>query len=149
MVFSHRPVAPSSPARAVRRTKPITRFLAVGIFCALTYSGLTAGAFGPASDLAETRANLDFILAELKRQSVPTILAGMRSAPNMGKAYAAEFEGIYPALARKYGAKLYPFFLNGVTGNRALVQSDGMHPNPRGVDVVVRGIQPTVSAALR
>ena len=53
MVYPHRPAAPSRPARAVRRTHPFTRILAVGIFCALTYTGLTAGAFGPASDLAE------------------------------------------------------------------------------------------------
>lgn len=54
MVFSHRPVASARPARAVRRTHPVTRVLALGVFCALTYGGLTSGAFGPASDLAET-----------------------------------------------------------------------------------------------
>jgi acyl-CoA thioesterase-1 len=79
---------------------------------------------------AETRANLDAILAELKRRGIPTILAGMRAAPNLGRAYAAAFEPIYPALARKYGARLYPFFLEGV-------------------EIVVRGILPTVRAALR
>ena len=98
---------------------------------------------------AQTRANLDFILAELKREGVPTILAGMRAAPNMGHDYAVQFEGIYPALARKYGARLYPFFLAGVTGNPKLVQADGMHPTGPGVDIIVRRILPTVTAALR
>ena len=97
---------------------------------------------------AETRANLDAILAELKRRHIPTILAGMRAAPNMGRAYATAFEPIFPALARRYGARLYPFFLEGVSGNRALVQADGMHPNARGVEIVVRGMLPVVRAAL-
>lgn len=52
MASSHRPAAPSRPARAVRR-HPFTRFLVVGIFCGLSYAGLTSGAIGPAGDLAE------------------------------------------------------------------------------------------------
>lgn len=100
-------------------------------------------------DPAQNRANLDAILAELKRQGVPTILAGMRAAPNLGRAYAANFEGTYPALARKHGARLYPFFLEGVAANRSLLLADGMHPNARGVDVIVRGILPVVRTALR
>ena len=96
----------------------------------------------------ETRANLDAILAELKRRGVPTILAGMRAAPNMGAAFAAGFEPIYPALARKYGARLYPFFLDGVAADRALIQADGMHPNPRGVDIIVARMLPVVRSAL-
>jgi acyl-CoA thioesterase-1 len=98
---------------------------------------------------AETRANLDAILAELKRQGVPTILAGMRAAPNLGRAYAMAFEGMYPALARKYGTKLYPFFLEGVAADRTLLLGDGMHPNAKGVDVITRGMMPIVRAALR
>ena len=98
---------------------------------------------------AETRANLDAIVAILTRRRIPVLIAGMRAAPNLGRAYAAAFEPIFPALARKYDARLYPFFLAGVAGNRALLQGDGMHPNPRGVAVIVRGILPTVRTALR
>ncbi|MDB5690220.1 MAG: family lipase [Sphingomonas bacterium] len=98
---------------------------------------------------AETRANLDAILAELKRRRIPTIVAGMRAAPNLGRAYAAAFEGIFPALAAKHGARLYPFFLEGVAGNRSLLLADGMHPTARGVDIITARILPTVRAALR
>ncbi len=98
---------------------------------------------------AETRANLDAILAELKRRGIPTLLAGMRAAPNLGRAYAAQFEPIYPALAGQYGARLYPFFLDGVAARRALLQPDGMHPNPQGVELVVRNMLPAVRSALR
>jgi acyl-CoA thioesterase-1 len=98
---------------------------------------------------AETRANLDAILAEFQRRHIPVLLAGMRAAPNMGRAYAAQFEPIFPALARQYRVRLYPFFLNGVAANRALLQADGMHPNPQGVEIVVGHILPDVKAMLR
>ena len=98
---------------------------------------------------ASARSNLDRILAELQRRRVPVLLAGMRAAPNLGPDYRREFEAIYPDLARKYRVPLYPFFAAGVAGNRALLQTDGLHPNPRGVAVVVRGILPAVRRALR
>ena len=98
---------------------------------------------------AQVRANLDRILAELTRRRIPVLLAGMRAAPNLGPGYVREFEGIYPDLARRYRVPLYPFFMQGVAGNRALIQRDGLHPNARGVEVVVRGILPAVRQALR
>lgn len=100
-------------------------------------------------DPAQTRANLDAILGELRRQGVPTILAGMRAAPNLGRPYAKAFESIYPDLARRHRARLYPFFLEGVVANRSLLLADGMHPNARGVDVITTRILPMVRTALR
>lgn len=76
MALSHRPAAPARPARAVRR-HPFTRFLVVGIFCALTYTGLTAGAFGPASDLAETLpAQVNLVQASLSYTGVDPVITG-------------------------------------------------------------------------
>jgi len=96
----------------------------------------------------QAEANLDAILAELKKRHIRVLLAGMRAAPNLGPAYRAQFDTMYPRLARKYGVRLYPFFLQGVAGRRDLLQADGMHPNPRGVQVVVRAILPSVRMAL-
>lgn len=98
---------------------------------------------------AQTRANLDAIVAELTRRRIPVLIAGMRAAPNLGRPYAAAFEPVFPAVARRYQARLYPFFLAGVAGNRTLLQADGMHPNPHGVAVIVRNILPAVRTALR
>jgi acyl-CoA thioesterase-1 len=96
----------------------------------------------------QAEANLDAILAELRRRRIPVLLVGMRAAPNLGPAYRARFDAIYPKLARKYGVRLYPFFLEGVAGRRELLQPDGMHPNPKGVAIIVRGILPSVQGAL-
>jgi acyl-CoA thioesterase-1 len=99
--------------------------------------------------VSQTRANLDAILTELRNRRIPVLLAGMRAAPNLGPEYVRAFDGIYPALAEKYGVARYPFFLDGVAGNRALLQADGMHPNARGVDIIVGRILPGVRKALR
>ena len=97
---------------------------------------------------SRTRENLDAILAELKKRGIPVMLTGMVAAPNMGADYAASFNGIYPDLAKKYGAPLYPFFLDGVITNQSLLLGDGIHPNPQGVKTVVAKVEPMVSAAL-
>lgn len=93
---------------------------------------------------AQASDNLDRILAELERRHIPVLLAGMKAAPNLGPDYRRAFDAIYPALARRHHARLYPFFLDGVAGNRALIQADGLHPNARGVAVIVGRMAPVV-----
>lgn len=95
-----------------------------------------------------TRTNLDAILKELERRRIKVVLAGMRAAPNLDPAYIASFERVYPDLARRHGATLYPFFLDGVAGQRALVQGDGMHPTFAGIKTIVTRITPTIERAL-
>src|SRR3546814_4848278 len=65
-------------------------------------------------DAAETRANLDAMLAELKRRDIPVLLTGMVAAPNLGADYAKAFDPIYSALATQSGASLYPVLLDPV-----------------------------------
>ena len=97
----------------------------------------------------QARANLEAIIVELRSRNIAVLLAGMRAAPNMGPDYARSFEAMYPALARSHHLTLYPFFLDGVAGRRTLIQADGIHPNGRGVDVIVGRMLPSVRAALR
>jgi acyl-CoA thioesterase-1 len=98
---------------------------------------------------AQAKANMDAILTELGKRGIPVILAGMLAAPNLGPAYAKEFNAIYPALAKKHGATLHPFFTAGVTANPKLLLADGMHPNRQGVAVMVKNIQPLVVKKLK
>lgn len=97
---------------------------------------------------AQTRADMDAIVAELKRRDIPVLVAGMLAAPNLGPRYAAEFNSIFPDVARKHGAALYPFFLANVAGVRALNLPDGVHPNFQGIKRMVTGILPEVMRAL-
>lgn len=98
---------------------------------------------------AQAKANLDAMLAELKRQKIPVIFTGMRASFNLDKTYRAQFDGMYPALAKKHGVRFYPFFMDGVAANRKLLLKDQLHPTAQGVAIIVRRIQPMVAAALR
>jgi acyl-CoA thioesterase-1 len=97
---------------------------------------------------AQTRADMDAIMAEFKRREIPVLVAGMLAPPNLGPRFGAEFNSIFPDVARKYGAALYPFFLANVAGVRALNLPDGVHPNFQGIKQMVSGILPTVMQAL-
>jgi len=95
-----------------------------------------------------TRAALSDILSKLKARKVAVMLCGMVAPPNNGADYAAQFNAIYPDLAKSFGVPLYPFFLEGVAADPKLNQADGMHPTAEGVEVIVKNILPTVEAFL-
>ncbi|WP_447724053.1 arylesterase [Sphingomonas koreensis] len=99
-------------------------------------------------DPRETRANLTAICEELKRRGIPILLTGMVAAPNMGRDYAERFNPIYPELAKRYDATLYPFFLDGVVTDQTLMLPDRIHPNPAGVDAIVAKVAPVVAGVL-
>lgn len=100
-------------------------------------------------DPTRTRDNLDRILAKLKARRIGLVLAGMRPPPALGRSYARDFSAVFPALARKHGAALYPDLLAGVAGNPRLNQRDGIHPNAQGVKIIARGLAPVAARALR
>ncbi len=100
-------------------------------------------------DPAQTFANLDAILTRLKENGLAILLTGMQAPPNLGKEYGDEFAAIYHRLAEKHGVLLYPFFLDGVAAVPELNQEDTIHPNARGVDIVVGRIAPHVSDMLK
>ena len=97
---------------------------------------------------AQTREDLDFILNEFKKRDIPVLVAGMLAPPNLGSRYMNDYTSIFPDLARKYGAPLYPFFLAGVAGIPAFNLPDRVHPNFQGIKRMVSGIAPTVMKAL-
>lgn len=99
-------------------------------------------------DPAETRANLDAILARLRARNIEVLLAGMAAPKNWGRDYEARFAAIYPELAEKHRALLYPFFLDGVALDAKLNLQDGLHPTAKGVGVIVAGILPQVEALI-
>jgi len=88
--------------------------------------------------------NLDKIISRLQAKRVKVLLAGMYAPRNYGSDYDKEFDAVYPRLAKAHSVPLYAFFLDGVAGDPALNQADGLHPNPRGVDVIVDRLGPEV-----
>ncbi len=95
-------------------------------------------------DPRDTRKNLAAILAKLKAAHVAVLMMGMQAPRNLGPEFAAQFDPIYPTLAKQFGVALYPFVLDGVALNPKLNQADGIHPNPAGVAIIVERIFPYV-----
>ncbi|MBI1275240.1 arylesterase [bacterium] len=98
---------------------------------------------------AEAKKNLATLLEGFKKANVPVILAGMRAPRNLGPDYTKRFDAMYEELAEQYGARLYPFFLEGVAMNPSLNLDDGLHPNRQGVAIIVKGMVPLVKGQLK
>jgi len=99
-------------------------------------------------DPATVRANLDAMITRIQASGAKVLLAGMQSPTNWGEDYEHDFERIYPELAQAHGVTLYPFFLDGVAMDAKLNQTDGLHPNDRGVAVIVDRMAPIVEQLL-
>ena len=96
-----------------------------------------------------SKSNLDYIIKQLRKHQVRTLLAGMLAPPNLGREYGDEFNNIYSSLAKKYDILYYPFFLEGVVANPQLNQADGIHPNSIGVDEIVKRMLPMIMKLVR
>lgn len=99
-------------------------------------------------DPALVRKNIDAIVARLQAEGVAVILAGMKMVRNLGPDYTDAFEAAYPAVAASRNIPLIPFFLEGVAGNPALNQADGIHPTADGYAAVTDNIYPFIKEAL-
>jgi acyl-CoA thioesterase-1 len=95
-------------------------------------TGANDGLRGLPSD--SLRSNIRSILdrARQRQPGAKLVLLGMRIPPNYGRPYIQQFEAVYPEVARATGATLVPFLLQGVGGDRALNQPDGVHPTAAG-----------------
>ena len=96
----------------------------------------------------QTRQNLDAILTTLGERKVKVVLLGMLSPPNLGADYRKAFDPIYPALAKKHGATLVPFFLQPLIGRPDLLQADNIHPTLPGIDKLVAATVDDVAKAV-
>ncbi|MFL5338386.1 MAG: arylesterase [Geminicoccaceae bacterium] len=97
----------------------------------------------------ELRKNITQIIETAEGRGVQVILAGMLAPPNLGRSYTEDFKRVYLDLARAHDVPLYPFFLDGVVLQDGLMQPDGIHPNARGVDVIVERITPLLVSVLQ
>ena len=96
-------------------------------------------------DPAAVRANLEAMIDKVQASGAKVLLIGMLAPANLGAEYEREFDKIYPELAKEHGVALYPFLLDGVALDPKLNQPDGLHPNERGVAIIVDHIAPYVA----
>ncbi len=99
-------------------------------------------------DPEETEKNLDAIITRAKEAGAAVLLCGMKAPRNYGPEYVVKFDGLYERLAQKHKVTLVPFLLEGVAMMPELNQPDGIHPNTKGVDVILTHVAPAVGKAL-
>jgi acyl-CoA thioesterase I len=95
-------------------------------------------------DPATVSGNLRAMIAKIKPHGAELLPTGVLAPPNWGDEYRRAFDRIHPNLAHTDAAPLYPFFLQGVALDPQLNQPDGLHPNQRGVTVLVDRIAPVI-----
>ncbi|MCV9387943.1 arylesterase [Reichenbachiella ulvae] len=102
--------------------------------------GANDGLRGISTD--ETRKNLKAIIEKVKKTypDCKIVLAGMMIPPNMGPEYTADFQTIYPEIAKEYDLALIPFILKGVAGIPELNLEDGIHPTAEGHQILADNI---------
>lgn len=113
----------------VLRTRPAVVVVALG-----ANDGLRA------QPVAALRDNLIAIVTRLRTAGARVLLVGMRLPPNYGAAYADGFAGTFTEAARATSVPLLPFLLEGVAGDPALNQADGIHPNAAGHRVIAETV---------
>lgn len=92
--------------------------------------------------------NMATVMEELKKANLKVLVLGMKAPPNYGTKFPKEFEANYAKIADTFSVKLVPFFLDGVAGEPAFNQGDGIHPNERGYEKVLANIYPHVKELL-
>ena len=72
--------------------------------------------------------NLATLIERGRDAGAKIALMQIRLPPNLGPVYIERFEGVYPALAERYGVELIPFFLDDLFDKPGMLLDDGIHP---------------------
>ncbi|WP_419716256.1 arylesterase [Acinetobacter beijerinckii] len=90
--------------------------------------------------------NLAQLVQLSQKQKATVLLFGMKIPPNYGSAYSSAFENNYKVVSQQYKIKLLPFFLEGVAGQKGLIQNDQIHPNAKAQPIMLNLAYPYIKA---
>jgi len=93
--------------------------------------------------------NLEKVISLAQQNHITVVLAGMKIPMNYGEDYRRSYEKVFSDLGKKPGVIFVPFLLEGVGGHPDLNISDGIHPNPKGHQIVAATLLPYVEKALK
>ena len=96
----------------------------------------------------ETKENLEKIIKIIIDKNITIILTGMIAPKSHGKEYRDKFNKIYANLSDKYSLIFLPFLLEGVALKPELNLEDGMHPNPKGVQIISKNIEKKITSII-
>jgi acyl-CoA thioesterase-1 len=88
--------------------------------------------------MSETEKNLSAVIEKAQKNGIEVAFVGMKMPTNYGEAYRKEFEGVFLKVAKRYKLKTLPFLLEGVASKPELNLPDGIHPNPKGHEIMAK-----------
>jgi len=93
---------------------------------------------------AQTHDHLADIIKTARSRGVAVMLCGMEAPTNLGEDYRTAFRETFMQLFRENQGQMVfvPFLLEGVAGNPALNQADGIHPNEQGSKIIAEALYP-------
>ena len=92
--------------------------------------------------------NLAQLIQQSQKANATVVVLGMKMPPNYGTAYSKAFENNYKMVSQQYKVKLLPFFLEGVAGNKSLMQKDLVHPNGKAQPILLNLAYPYIKGTL-
>ncbi|MNY96235.1 Esterase TesA precursor [compost metagenome] len=92
--------------------------------------------------------NLVQLIQQSQKANATVVVLGMKIPPNYGTAYSKAFENNYKVVSQQFKVKLLPFFLEGVAGNKSLMQKDLVHPNGKAQAILLNLAYPYIKGAL-
>lgn len=99
--------------------------------------------------IADTRRNLDTIVATLVHSGSKVILAGITLPPNYGSDYIKPFDETYHLIAAKYHVPLLPMLYANIYTVPGAIQEDGIHPTAKGSQLLANNFIPLLQPLLR
>jgi acyl-CoA thioesterase-1 len=95
--------------------------------------------------VAETRSNLDQLIAQLEKSRVKIVFAGITLPPDYGPDYIRSFQQMFRDVAARHHVAFIPMLYKSLEHVPGAIQQDGVHPTAKGSAIIAN----TVLAALK
>ena len=98
--------------------------------------------------IADTRANLDRIVAAIKDSGAQVVLAGISLPPDYGPDYIKSFDQTFRDLAAKHHPAFVPMLYKDLVHIPGTIQQDGIHPTVKGSEIIADTLFPILKPLL-
>ena len=90
----------------------------------------------------QIKINLEQTIMLAKKNEIKILFMGIKVPPNYGVKYQQSFDSVFKIIANQHDVVFMPFLLKDVGGEKDLNQSDGIHPNAKGHEVIAKNVWP-------
>ncbi len=99
--------------------------------------------------MAKVQQNLRDIIIAVRAQKADALLVGVIAPPTRGLGYMGSAKDMYKAVAKEFEIPLFPNILKGISLDQRYMQSDKIHANPKGHEVIAENMWEYLQPLLR